>query len=410
MYTGIKLFLSRRALALMTIVCLAASGCLASHTSADPLADRLSGRTLTDFTVVYNVKITDKLSGRSAERVTADVNKWEDSAEKLLGSSESVSNRRARIDELRIETQTTGSADHFTLVISASGKKLLVKQYWPQRKEVRTFLYDGERTLDTSRGYDAQIYPQFQYTYLRGFMFPGTSVCGLPLVKNLFPMPGQTGRYTGLIAAADGATEVGGLPQYRPGVVQTRNTSGVECITETHAGSTEVLAALHVKYPHGRFAPDLLGTHRDSEQECFYSNYRRVGSGLMLPSTIRVVESSSPAHVLPFGPYYILAYALVKASPAALPPGHFTFEGQVPSATIVQSNAKSGVRAIKYVPGQSLSRQFEGSRGRREREQLLHTPGNGGRVYGWAFGSPAVVAALCGWFFYKRSAGRRGRT
>lgn len=404
---GIRLSPSRRVLALITIVCLAASGCLAIHTSADPLADRLSGRTPTDFTVVYNVKITDKLSGRSAERNTADADDWYNSTKNLPGSSVSLSDRQARVDELKIETQAVGSADHFTLVISTSGNKLLVRQYWPQRKEVRTFLYDGKRTLDTSRGYDAQIYPQFQYTYLRGFVFPGISVCGLPLVKDLSPVPGQTGRYTGLIAAADGATEVGGLPQYRPGVIQTRNKDSIECITETHAGSTEVLAALHIKYPHARFV--AIGTQRNSEQECYYSNYRRIGSGLMLPSTVRIIESSSPAHVLPFGPYYTLEYALVKASPAALPPRQFTFEGQMPSATIVQDNAKAGIRAIKYVPGKGLSQQFEDSRGHREREHLLHTPDSGKRVYGWAFGSLAVVAALCGVFFYKHSTGLRGR-
>lgn len=392
-----KLTLLVRVLASTTILWFLTAACLVDKTFASVLGDQLSGKSSHNFTLVYNVKTYNKLAMLPAGQIKRDVDRWYNSTQRSAGGQASTSAKQNLIEELNIEAESGPGDNYLNMTISVSGNKLLVKEYWPQRHEIKTFLYDGEHTLQSIKGADAQIFPRFQYTFLRNFVFPGFSVATIPLVKDfsLLSASAQNKSYTGMVAASDGAAEVGGLPQYRTGVIKTQVTDGNEYVVETHAGSIEKLASLHINHS--------LTAARQPEQECYYSNYHVVGNKFLVPANIKLVESWSPAGILPFGPYYRLEYILQKASSVALPPKQFRIESQIPRGTIVYNNVKKGTSAIQFVPGKDLEQQFKDNDKLQESRRLLHAHDTGRSNNVGFFILLTLIAALCGWFFYKRS-------
>jgi len=395
MGTLMKTNLANARLLTTTILGFITINLLATRTSASALSDELSGKNSHDFTVSYSVRINNKLSKWSGKQIATEVDKWYATTKQASGVLAPIRFKQDGVKELTTEAESAKGADRVTLVMSVSGSKLLVKQYWPQRDEVRTFLYDGQHTLDVVKGSDAQIFSGFQYNFLRNFVFPGISVAGIPLVTDFTPVSDQIRAYTGEIAVSDGATEVGGLPQYRIGAIKTRVIGGMERVVETHAGSTELQSALHA-----RLVP---GAIKGPEQECYYSDYRTIGSGFSLPAKIRLVNSYAPARILPFSSYYSLEYTLLNASAVALPPEQFNLSNQIRSGTIVQSNAKKGVNAIKFMPGKSLQQQFKDDDRLQEGRRLLHMHDIKKNNNAGVFSLIAMITALCGWFFYRRS-------
>jgi hypothetical protein len=176
----------------------------------------------------------------------------------------------------------------------------------------------------------------------------------------------------------DGIAGGSGLPSYRAGEIKTAIRFGNECVIEMQSGV------------------------RPYEQRCLFSGYRAVGPGLLLPAKVHLAEFYSPEHVLPYGEQYDADYTLVKASAEPLPTSQFEFETQLSNTTIVQDNTRKRPRAIRYVPGKTLAQQFADARLAQSREALLVTA-PAGRSGARAFGLAALLAAVCGWFVYRRT-------
>lgn len=118
------------------------------------------------------------------------------------------------------------------LTISVSNGRLLVKRNIPGA-EPFVFLYDGWRSYSRYGSAASDVHPGFYYRALRGFVFPGFGVAGIPLMRDASYSQyrdmkrvsnGLTAAYdgkpditcwcNGLIASSDGDADEDGIPVY----------------------------------------------------------------------------------------------------------------------------------------------------------------------------------------------------
>ncbi len=355
----------------------------ASYGDALSLGNRLSGKESHDFTVVYKADFSNTLSRMPQNHLEKEINNKVDAIEKQSSLSEQ---NRSVMESVRQSTLVNLSpaylrSQQFIITISERGDRLLFKRYNNTTKELLTVVYDGQRTLSTIYGSDAQIVPGFNYLNFGEFAFPGTPVCGIPYAQNLSAIPLKQGLYHANIAFNDGFLDNSNLPSYYSGLISTQVFDGMETVVHTQAG-----------------VPGQL------EQECSYGSYRKVGADLAFPTEITLKESYSPEHVLPFGQYKTIRYSLVSASAEALPESKFTIEGALSKKTsFVQDNEAKKAVSIRYVPGKTLAQQFEDRRKLLEKGNEYQTQNSGSDYRTGLFGLAAIVFAMCGFFFYRRS-------
>lgn len=381
-WTGLTVF------SILTVLFVLSNCCRATD-----LAQRVDGTITTDFTIVYSVRITDKLRNETRKQIADQVNQWYE-ARKSSKTAEVLPESVKQEYTDRITSIAQHTPKQLVIEISERGNKLLVKQFVPEFKRLQTFVYDGQRSMITDRGSDAQIYPGFNYIYVRNFVFPGMAVCGIPLIRQMEALPGSESAYHGLIAMDDGIADTNGLPMYHAGQIKTAIINGIQVVAETETD----------KDPYQSRLPWFL--YSSDDQRCVYSNYRKVGPNLALPSAIHLEKFYKPEQVLRYGNYTTIDYTLQKASAQALPESEFTFESHLPNTAIVQNNAKKGTSAIRYVPGKPLAQQFAEEKNRLERASLAKVPEGGTSGKMRALIAMAAVLVLCAWYFYRRTSAK----
>jgi hypothetical protein len=226
----------------------------------------------------------------------------------------------------------------------------------------------------------ANIRTGFQYVYLRDFCFPGFGISGIPFAQDLAPVTNKIGVFEGNVATQDGAADTTGLPEYNPGQLWTTFVDGQPVVTETNAGFSG-----------------------QTEQRCFYSNYRKVADDFMVPANIQVVESYGPAIFMPFDDYRTIKYSMIKVLPQALPASEYSFESQLPDRSIVQDNTGKKPSAIIFSAGESLAQQLATQRANDLRAGLSQAPTATTHTDAGVFGIIALVFGLTAWYLFRRA-------
>ncbi len=362
---------------------------LASSTGAQPgplpaCKDRIAGKGTPDFAVTYRCVRRWAHANLSREEARNQVQRWFDGLPpqaKALAPSDMIDVKTAQI--LR-QAPPSGPDEGSVVTLSQRGKKLLMTRTVAASKQSSVFLYDGRRSMYTVRGADVQIHPGLRYVYLRDYVFPGQGIAGLPLARTAAGQSTPGTQLTTLVAMSDGVPDSSGLPSYRPGSVSTTRVGQDECVSAV-----------------------VSGEDQGYQQRCQYSDYRRIGPGLVLPGRIHLLERYSPGLILPQRDFCSLEYTLVSASATPRPEAEFTFEGQLRGAAIVQDNSRRKNLAMRYTPGKSIDEQFAEDDKLRTEAQRAIGRSAARKVFTGTVGLLGLVAALAGWIWYRHSVSGR---
>jgi hypothetical protein len=348
---------------------------------------RASGHYADSITLVYRFESHNAMARISRKEVETLVHRQRQV--RLLFSPFGYStfdfgNETDLVDKIMREAQSEpGGIDNApkgsTLTISVSNGWLLVKRNI-QGAVPFVFLYDGRRSYSRYGSAAPDVHSGFYYQALRGFVFPGFGLAGIPLVRDAshsqyFEMkcvtPGWRPPYggrrnieywcNGSVEASDGDMDADGMPIYDRTVLCATRGGGDDHFTEARV--TE---------------------HGEPVQLCTYSDYQPIGNGRTAPGDIRLTKACRLIDGLPKWARKSFEYHLVKTSDRALPASEFEIGTQSQNGPVVE--------------GIPLDKQLTGVGARRSRiiEEANARPTYAMLAHALAF------AAFGAWFVVRR--------
>ena len=378
----------REALGSWFVAALSASAILLTVTAAraETLQERLAGKGIPDFTVVYNCTIHNRLQGTTREEIEAQVSSGiHDSNQRQAKYHQPPLPQemlRTTTDMIMNDIAGAESNPHFILSISVGAGRLVTMTDINGTKMVRFDIYDGKRTLLTYPDADSSIFSGFHYQGMRAFVFPGCGVSGIPMCRNVVRDTQHANTYTGDVALDRGVADASGLPGYFLGTVKTAVIDGTEWVTETESRA---------------------GGRDSFQQQVTFADYRKVAPGLLLPGQIRIVESYMPGHMLPYGEQCTIEYTLQQASDKSPPESAFDFKKQLNKTGLLTDTTRKGAPMIRYEPGKSIESQFNEAAESQRQAKLAALKEARTRTTPGVLGLIAVILAAAGWYLYRRA-------
>lgn len=378
------------------------------------LAARLSGKGLPDFTVTYRCRSHNRLPHLTEKEVRARVVAALKRVPWPPGQKEPKTRVEDAVQRVMSEIPSVDRDPVCDFTVSQRGGSLLYIYKFPFYVTDIVVVYDGSRTLlsepflewekDSRRFREwpnrrqIEVLSGLQYSSLSRFIFPGFGVAGIAMAIQPIPSRSHPHTYGARLGSPDGWTGKSRIPEYLPGVVTTTNFGGAEVVVDAVQQATD---------------PESHSYHTT------FSDYRRVGPSLLLPSSVQMRLTYTPywASGLKRGEWHTADYTLLSASPKPLPERAFVIDRYLEPNSTVHGGRQPNAR-LQIVPGRetfdqqldqilSWERDWASLLAHQKAISLAATASRrrkpGSRTAGVVVGVIAVAAALFGALRFARA-------